>query len=363
LDVLARGRVQIISIENEKSQAAAIVAELMRLRQLDSRLDWRQCAILAKEWRLLSAVRAKLDAQQIPVSILLPADRQPPPFRIRENAALIAAINQYPEPLSNASYWLQYIAEQCQQNPHNPWWEQLRSLMQDWQQESGDGKVPSWHTLEYLYEILQEQRRERRLGRGVLLSTIHSVKGMEFAHGFILDGAWKTMALEEQRRLFYVAMTRCKETLCLIQRQDMNNPFLKEMQGEFLLRRDVHLQGKPLQFTQHYAILGLQDLDIGYAGSFPAMHPIHQHLAELNPGSSLSLLSRNGKIFLKSNEIIVAVLSQNAALKWQNRLAKIHSVTIIAMITRYREDSEEQYRSRYKVEQWEVPMLELVYAQ
>jgi ATP-dependent DNA helicase RecQ len=363
LDPLARGRVQIISVANEQGQAAAIVAELIRLRQLDTRLDWTQCAIVVKEWRLLSAVRAMLDAQQIPVSLLLPADRQPPPFRIRENAALIAAIKQHPEPLSDASYWLQYIAEQSQKNPHNPWWEQLRSLLQDLQRESGDGQVPAWQILDYLYESLQEQRRERRLSKGILLSTIHSVKGMEFAHVFIVDGGWKTTALEEQRRLFYVAMTRCKETLCLLHRRDASNPFLKEMQGGFLLHRDVHLPGNPPQTTQHYAILGLQDLDIGYAGSFPAMHPIHQHLAKLNPGCSLTLVNHKGKIFLKDKEINVAVLSKNAALKWQHSLTNIQSVSVIAMITRYRDDSEEQYRSRYKVEQWEVPMLELVYTQ
>jgi ATP-dependent DNA helicase RecQ len=49
---------------------------------------------------------------------------------------------------------------------------------------------------------------------------------MEFSHVFILDNAWPTPATEEQRRLLYVAMTRAKETLCLLQRRDQLNPYL-----------------------------------------------------------------------------------------------------------------------------------------
>jgi ATP-dependent DNA helicase RecQ len=37
----------------------------------------------------------------------------------------------------------------------------------------------------------------------------------------------------------------------------------------------------------------------------------------------------------------------------------VKSVSIIAMITRYKTDNEEQYQTRCKVEQWEVPMLEV----
>jgi len=50
----------------------------------------------------------------------------------------------------------------------------------------------------------------------VFLTTIHSVKGMEFSHLAILDGGWTKDAPEEQRRLLYVAMTRARDCLDLM---------------------------------------------------------------------------------------------------------------------------------------------------
>ena len=142
---------------------------------------------------------------------MLPPDRQPPPFRIRENADLLDAIRQSAKSISKASDWLSYLDAKYGHDSQNPWVVQLQELMQDWQRETDDAEVSSQQTLEFLYETLAEQRRDRRLGRGVFLGTIHSVKGMEFAHLFMLDGGWTMQSLEEQRRLFYVGMTRAKK--------------------------------------------------------------------------------------------------------------------------------------------------------
>jgi DNA helicase-2/ATP-dependent DNA helicase PcrA len=62
-------------------------------------------------------------------------------------------------------------------------------------------------------------------GAGVNLLSVHASKGLEFKEVFVLDlmdGRFpnrKLMSqggsLEEERRLFYVAVTRAKERLCL----------------------------------------------------------------------------------------------------------------------------------------------------
>ncbi len=362
LDTLAKGRVQHISAATEQVQALATVEELLRLRQLDSRLDWPHCAILAKEWRLLSPVRALLAERGIPISIMLPPDRQPPPFRIRENADLLDAIRQSAKSISKASDWLSYLDAKYAHDSQNPWAVQLKELMRDWQRETDDAEVSSQQTLEFLYETLAEQRRDRRLGRGVFLGTIHSVKGMEFAHLFMLDGGWTIQSLEEQRRLFYVGMTRAKETLCLMGRQDQNNPFLQEIAGDHLLHRQaaIQLPADTTTINKHYRVLGLQDFDLSFAGRFNAAHPIHQQLGRLVPGTSLALENKHGKVVLKQDEVIVARLSSQAHQEWLTKLELIESVTVLAMIRRYREDNEEAYVSRCQTGQWEVPMLELV---
>ncbi|MGZ8237933.1 MAG: RecQ family ATP-dependent DNA helicase [Methylobacter sp.] len=363
LDTLARGRVQIIRCASEPAQAQAIVDELLRLRQLDTQLDWSQCAVLATQWQLLNPVRALLEEHGIPVSLMLPADKQPPAFRIRENANLLTALKQSRKTVSTASSWLNYLAETYQDDKENPWVEQLKDILLDWQKETNDGEVSTQQTLEFLYETLSGQRKERRLGQGVFLTTIHSVKGMEFSHLVIMEGGWTKDSLEEQRRLLYVAMTRAKETLCLMQRKDAYHPFLNEIAGDFTFQRDAaeSRQADQQKVSMHYAILGLNDFHIDYAGHYPETDIIHQHLSKLTPGSLLSIADNSGKVVLQHGEVTVAMLSKKGHQEWADKLPRIESIRVIAMIKRYRDDSEESYRSRCKVEQWEIPMVELQY--
>ncbi len=98
----------------------------------------------------------------------------------------------------------------------NPWRTLLCGLIDDWRQEAGELPVPCWQVADFCYETLAEQRRERGLGIGVLLATLHGAKGLEFPHVLIADGDWSGNSPgEPERRLFYVGMTRARETLTL----------------------------------------------------------------------------------------------------------------------------------------------------
>lgn len=77
-------------------------------------------------------------------------------------------------------------------------------------------------------EDIDEEKDEEKL----TLSTIHSSKGLEFHTVFVLSvvegaipSAWaqKTEEIEEERRLLYVAFTRAKENLYIIQPEEFNN--------------------------------------------------------------------------------------------------------------------------------------------
>lgn len=97
-------------------------------------------------------------------------------------------------------------------------------------------------------EEMERMRREQQNVRdGVQLTTMHSSKGLEYQKVFILDAAegitpYKKAVLdadiEEERRMFYVAMTRAKRelTICYAKKQFSHelkpSRFLKEMQGQ-----------------------------------------------------------------------------------------------------------------------------------
>jgi ATP-dependent DNA helicase RecQ len=362
LDTLAKGRVQKIIVENELVQAQAVVEEILRLKQLDSQLEWTQCVILAREWQILDSLKAVLEANQIPLSLALPADRQPPPYRIRENVDLLGAIKRCQRPAGTAEEWLNYLDEKYQGSNHNPWVEQLKKMLRDWKKDTGNAEVNQFQTLEFLYETLSEQRREHRLGDGVFLCTVHSVKGMEFSHVFILDGGWKIPANEEQTRLYYVAMTRAKETLCLMQRQDQKNPLLNEISGNEILQRQVHTNlPELLLIHDRFEVLGLRDFDLSYAGRLGASHPIHQQLSAMEAGTELNMEKVNNHLVLKYRHVTVARLSKTANQQWLTKINQIKSIKVLAMIKRYRDDNGKEYQIHCLVDQWELPFVEIRY--
>ena len=83
------------------------------------------------------------------------------------------------------------------------------------------------HIEEYKETLAEEARRAQQEKSGVTISTLHSVKGLEYDCVYILDvnegvmpyqKAVLTEDIEEERRMFYVGMTRARKqlTLCTV---------------------------------------------------------------------------------------------------------------------------------------------------
>ncbi|MBR5508598.1 MAG: ATP-dependent helicase [Lachnospiraceae bacterium] len=99
----------------------------------------------------------------------------------------------------------------------------------------------------YTEEMEQMRRQQQAVRDGVQLTTMHSSKGLEYQKVFILDAAegitpYKKAVLdadlEEERRMFYVAMTRAKKelTICYAKKQFSHemklSRFVRELQGK-----------------------------------------------------------------------------------------------------------------------------------
>lgn len=367
LDPFVAGRMQILQVNDESEQAHAIVLELQRLQRTDSSLQWQDCAVLAREWSILCTVRAFCEKYRIPVSMTLSSKHQPPTFRIRELAEYLQTLKSFSNQLYSGSSLIEHIGDVSKAEKANPWRAQLKRIMEEWKTETGDAQLPANQALDYLYETLSEQRRERKIGHGVFLSTVHSAKGMEFSHVLVADGGWNRSdshsSKEEDRRLYYVAMTRARESLALLLRNDDSNPFLHSLQGDYLLRKEgIEEHINDLEITPRcYTVLGMQDLNLGFAGFKPAKHPIHATLASLRPGSRLDIRQRDDNILLQYNDCSLAALSKAAYSEWATRLDKIEQIRVLAMVRRYKEDGDISFRDRYKIDSWEVPLVELFY--
>lgn len=88
------------------------------------------------------------------------------------------------------------------------------------------------HMQEYAQELKEKARQKNENPNAITLSTMHSAKGLEFASVFIIDAnegitpykkAVLDKEIEEERRLFYVGMTRAIEKLTICSVKEIHN--------------------------------------------------------------------------------------------------------------------------------------------
>ena len=215
---------------------------------LNPALEWSDLAVLARTRESLAPIRALCEHHGIPVTWGIDQKRSPALHSPSRNRLLPGPPEDSP---GNVPPRLG-TAEPSAGNSRKPNRKSLdggslQELLSAWEAETADAELPVSTVIEWIYESLAESRREHRLGQGMLLSTIHGAKGMEYPHVFILDGDWKIKPSEkpreEERRLLYVAMTRARETLSIFHRPHAPNPYLNFLQGEFLIWRRVEQAG------------------------------------------------------------------------------------------------------------------------
>ena len=88
------------------------------------------------------------------------------------------------------------------------------------QPEDDEGMAATLKAMDELGWLREWRRDLRREQRGLLLTSAHRAKGLEFDHVVILEGRWRRHQGREDdeatRRLYYVAMTRARLTLTLM---------------------------------------------------------------------------------------------------------------------------------------------------
>lgn len=116
--------------------------------------------------------------------------------------------------------------------------EDLFAVLEEiWQNSKGYGTIKEWFEhIESYGKMLKEQNKKNGEKEGVSLMTMHAAKGLEFDTVFVIEAnegscpykkATADEEIEEERRLFYVAMTRAKRKLVI--------SYVKEKNGKDLL--------------------------------------------------------------------------------------------------------------------------------
>lgn len=125
----------------------------------------------------------------------------------------------------------EYLREYAQYRKIKP--EELLEIL-DRIQDSTKGlkTLEEWESYieEYTKKLTEQAKKQNVKKEGVVVSTLHASKGLEFDNVYIFNvnegsipykKAVLDEAVEEERRLFYVGMTRARKklTLCYVKRQ------------------------------------------------------------------------------------------------------------------------------------------------
>ena len=357
LDSVGRGRVQILPTSRDPvAQAQVVMGELLRLASFDSKWEWSRCAVLAREWKYLAPVRAYCEAHDIPAQM---GDEEIPNFwRLRETRAFVAWLRtRKPRVVDGAD-----LRAWAEASPRDPWHDLLRQAVDEHTLETGGSEAPVDHVIEWLAEWGRQIRRRQQ---GLLLVTTHGAKGLEFDHVSVLDGGWDRRDPREDpdapRRLYYVAMTRAKQTLALagfdrphrIQDALIDHP-------SAIHRAPTALPPASPELLYRHVRATLEDVDLGFAGRRSERDPIHRAIAALKPGDQLkiSITDRDRWLLLDRDGTVAGRLAKGFKPPAGMRC---RAASVLAVVGWSRMDTDPKFHDAIKCDAWEVVVPELVF--
>ena len=376
LDGLARGKVQILRIEGgQLSQAVAAVDELGRLASLDPEWEWRRCAVIARKWDDLHPVASACAARGIPFQSA--REELASFWRARETQALLNTLEAEGPTTTRRA-----IEQRLAEPGPGPWAELLSQALEELLLEEPDATVlPVAYVRSWLGEWSREVRRRQR---GLLLTTAHRAKGLEFDHAVILDGKWNAVSGKEDdeapRRLYYVAMTRARDTLALLRVDDpgrtghRDQPLLASGRQRAPSLFDP-LYGAPCvlerqapepdlsnpRLDERTVVCTMADVVLSFAGWRSPNNAVHRAIRELRPGDELKFVheDRQWKL-LDAKRRQVGRMAQ----KWVVPAGlDVVSAAVHGLFARWAKDGkDDEYARRLRSDSWEVVVPRLVLA-
>lgn len=367
LDPVAGGRVRIVEIDSNAEQAHAVLDVLRHLRSCDPQLEWEHLAVLSPRHALLDEVRTALEHASVPVRRRVDPKASYSLYRLREVQTWLDGVAAHAETEIDAAALRKLLDDLRQRYPREPNVELVEQTLAACLAEQGEHARPKTAVRDFFGEVLLEQRRERAIGTGVMLSTVHGSKGAEHDHVVLLDGGWQLRgrdSWEQKRRLYYVGMTRARQTLTLLQCRHDGAPWVPELHGEAFQRsRNEARAGDDRPPRRCYELLSQADIALSYAGRVANHEQVDRSLDRLATDDELRLESSEGGVFLVApGDVRVGALSRAAAPRWRELLPRVTAVRVAAVLIRRASDEGADYRDGLRRASWQVVIPEIVLA-
>lgn len=354
-DSYGSGRVQVFqNAQDSETQAVLAVDELERLSNILPNWEWTRTAIISREWSYLQPVRSLCEARGIKVHM---AGSDPPSFwRLRETQALLTWLRTRKE----AKLYLKDISRWMQAQPEGYWWEILSKAVEAFGEELGDRQIEPAGFLDWLADWGRDMRQRPA---GLCLLTAHRAKGLEFDHVIILDGGWDRRGEDEdkdaQRRLFYVAMTRARQSVSLMSFDDTHPLISAPADGPFLIRPRGQNKIDTSSCHAIYKTPDLSEIDLDFAGRFGQTNTPMTAIEQLELGDKLDLIFERDAWRLKNER---GVTIGKLARKFEPPEGMtFREGRVYAILDRFRDDSSDDFKDAVKQERWSVVLPELIF--
>jgi ATP-dependent DNA helicase RecQ len=357
--------VQIVHVQDVASQAVFVAEKIKQILKDNPKTRPDDFAVISRQgifFSYLVAMRMALAKAHIDFCYSMKNNSGFPVFRIREIQAFLQYLDEWKNISLRPCDLKHKILDRFDRK--NTWTNQIEQILESWCRINSDIKISVARAKDFALETLLEERREHKTGNGVFMGTVHSVKGMEFPFVFILDGGWQPNNMEEERRLFYVGMTRAEKSLFLCLLAGSSNPHIRSLIGNcFVYERTAGQSGIPGFYDDlTVSTLGMEDLYLNYPGFFPDGHKIHRALADLETGNKVSLKELKGRVYiLDSKEQIVASLSKKGSIKYKDHTQDILNARVLGMIKRRHQDDDAKDYKAVRKKSWDLPIVEILH--
>lgn len=355
LDALAQGRVQIVTVPDDAiGQAAIAMAEVCRLKALAPGADWSDFAILARNRATLDPIRAWCHRENVRYRLHENGGKSGPKFHQTREACWLLDLLRIKSGRclrpGSLSRWFQ--ARFTDTTHDNPRLTQLGLFIDELDAVWGDVPLPTSIAIDELYEFSADIARTEK-GR-LTLSTVHGAKGREFQHVVLLDGGdWRENSPEE-RRLYYVGMTRAQETLMLCEGRRAANPFSQRLDSNAVTRCPLLSSLPCLDGLQRkYTNVSLAEVNLSFAGTYPENAPIHRRLEQLSYGQRLELV-KDGNAWTLHPLGEKAIVGRMAACFTPPGNSSDVEVRVETLLRRNSTQTPDKYADRLKLEHWYV---------
>lgn len=372
LDRLAQGRVHIIQTpEPLFAEVQVALAELQRLNLLQSpgkQNRWGQFAVIARHWQALEPMQALCQLKGIPVRLMrenflldLHSTREGQSllsllYGQRRNARKVRVLIRG----TCLSRWFRRrYAQNVDDLISHPYRAALAQFILEYESLTSGCQLVVTDVIEALYEFGSgsESVASDNLHAPMLLLTAHRAKGLEFDHVLIMDaGGWQD-ARDEERRLFYVAITRARKTLTLCHRAASRNTFIRDCE-EICFKSQPQWPSPDQRLAQRSWLADPTQVILSWPGYYAADKPIHKAIAALDHGDELQLRVRSdgkpGWEVADTNGVTVTRMAQ----AFVPPDGKIIAVRVAAILVRQAKAGE---MDSLRCERWELVLPEIVY--